>query len=170
MSQGDTPITIVGNIVAEPELRYTPNGAAVCNFRVASTPRTFDKNTSQWVDGDALFLTCNIWRQAAENVANSFTKGDRVIVVGNLKQRSFENKQGERRSVIELEADEVGPSLKFATAQVVKSTQNSRSSAQAPQGGWGNSSQSQQQPQQGNDTWGGGQQQGFNGTNDDPPF
>lgn len=160
MSQGDTPITIIGNLVEDPELRYTPNGAAVCNFRVASTPRTFDKNTNQWVDGDALFLTCNIWRQAAENVANSFTKGDRVIVVGNLKQRSFENRQGERRSVIELEAEEVGPSLKFATAQVVKSTPNSRGSAQAPQGGWGNSNQSQQQPQQ----------QGWGSNSDEVPF
>lgn len=120
MAQGDTPITVVGNIVADPELRYTPNGAAVANFRVASTPRRWDSNAGQYVDGEALFLTCNVWRQAAEHVANSLTKGDRVIVSGRLRQRSYDDKNGERRTVFEVEVDEVGPSLRFATAQVSK--------------------------------------------------
>ncbi|MGP9623541.1 single-stranded DNA-binding protein [Corynebacterium sp. AOP34-AQ2-28] len=120
MAQGDTPITVVGNLVADPELRYTATGAAVANFRVASTPRRFDSQTNQYVDGEALFLTCNVWRQAAENVANSLTKGDRVIVTGRLRQRSYETREGEKRTVFELEADEVGPSLKYATAQVAK--------------------------------------------------
>ncbi|WP_334136988.1 single-stranded DNA-binding protein, partial [Corynebacterium variabile] len=120
MAQGDTPITIVGNVVADPELRYTPSGAAVANFRVASTPRRFDSQSNQWVDGEALFLACNIWKQAAENVANSLTKGSRVIVQGRLKQRSYETREGEKRTVYEVEVDEVGPSLKYATAQVTK--------------------------------------------------
>ncbi len=120
MAQGDTPITVVGNLVADPELRYTPTGAAVANFRVASTPRRFDSQSNQWVDGEALFLQCNIWRQSAENVANSLTKGDRVIVTGRLRQRSFETRDGEKRTVFEVEVDEVGPSLKYATTQVTK--------------------------------------------------
>lgn len=140
MAQNQTPMTIVGNLVEDPTLRFTPNGAAVANFRVASTPRTFDKNTNQFVDGEALFMTCNVWRQAAENASNSLSKGDRVIVTGNLKQRSFENKQGERRSVIELDVDEVGPSLKYATAELSKSTKggsgsNSSSNGESP---WSN--------------------------------
>lgn len=117
---GETPITVIGNIVADPELRYTPSGSAVANFRVASTPRQYDKQSNQWVDGEALFLTCNIWRQDAENVANSLTKGDRVIVNGRLRQRSYETREGEKRTVFEVEADEVGPSLKYATSQVSK--------------------------------------------------
>jgi single-strand DNA-binding protein len=120
MAQGETPITVVGNLVADPELRYTPSGSAVANFRVASTPRRYDSQSGQWVDGEALFLTCNVWRQAAENVANSLTKGDRVIVNGRLRQRSFETREGEKRTVFEVEADEVGPSLKYATTQVSK--------------------------------------------------
>lgn len=120
MAQGDTPITVVGNLVADPELRYTPSGSAVANFRVASTPRRYDSQSGQWVDGEALFLTCNVWRQAAENVANSLTKGDRVIVNGRLRQRSFETREGEKRTVFEVEVDEVGPSLKYATSQVTK--------------------------------------------------
>ena len=135
MAQGETPITVVGNLVADPELRYTPSGAAVANFRVASTPRRFDSQTNQWVDGDALFMACNVWRQAAENVANSLTKGDRVIVTGRLRQRSFENREGERRSVIELEVDEVGPALKYATAQVQKTAPSNRSGGQGGNGG-----------------------------------
>lgn len=122
MAQGDTQITLVGNIVAEPELRFTPAGAAVCNFRVASTPRTFNKTTNQWEDGEAMFLTCNVWRQAAENAAASLAKGMRVIVQGRLKARTFQNREGENRTVFEIDVDEVGPSLTFATAQVDRST------------------------------------------------
>ena len=120
MAIGDTPITVVGNIVADPELRFTPSGAAVCNFRAASTPRTFDKSTGQYEDGEPLFLTCNIWRAAAENVAESLTKGMRIIVNGRLKQRTFQNKNGDNRSVYEIEVDEIGPSLKFASAHVTR--------------------------------------------------
>jgi single-strand DNA-binding protein len=115
---GDTIITVVGNLTGDPELRFTASGAAVANFTVASTPRTFDKQANEWKDGEALFLRCNIWRQPAEHVAESLTKGARVIVVGRLKQRSYETKEGEKRTVIELEADEIGPSLKYATAKV----------------------------------------------------
>ena len=113
---GDTVITVVGNLTADPELRFTPSGAAVANFTVASTPRTFDRQTGEWKDGEALFLRCNIWRQAAENVAETLTRGMRVIVQGRLRQRSFETREGEKRTVIELEVDEVGPSLRYATA------------------------------------------------------
>ena len=120
MAQGETPITVVGNLVADPELRYTPSGAPVANFRVASTPRRYDSQTNQWVDGDAMFLTCNVWRQAAENAAESLKKGMRVIVNGRLRQRSFETRDGEQRRVFEIEVDEVGPSLKYATANVEK--------------------------------------------------
>lgn len=120
MAIGDTPITITGNIVNDPELRFTPSGVAVASFRVASTPRRFNKSTNEYEDGEALFLTCNLWRQAAENVAESLTKGARVIVTGNLRQRSYTNKHGENRTVYEVEAEEVGPSLRYATAQVVR--------------------------------------------------
>lgn len=115
---GDTVITVIGNLTADPELRFTPAGAAVATFTVASTPRRFNAQTNQWEDGEALFLRCNIWRQAAENVAESLTKGSRVIVSGRLKQRSYETREGEKRSVIELEVEEIGPSLKYATAKV----------------------------------------------------
>lgn len=114
----ETIITIVGNLTADPELRFTSNGAAVANFTVASTPRTFDRQTNEWKDGDALFMRCNIWREAAENVAESLGKGSRVIVTGRLKQRSFETREGEKRTVVEMEVDEVGPSLRYATAKV----------------------------------------------------
>ncbi len=117
---GETVITVIGNLTADPELRFTPSGAAVANFTVASTPRTFDRQTSEWKDGEALFLRCNVWRQAAENVAESLTRGSRVIVSGRLKQRSFDTKEGEKRTVIELEVDEIGPSLRYATAKVTK--------------------------------------------------
>ncbi len=117
---GDTVITVVGNLTADPELRFTPSGAAVANFTVASTPRTFDRQTGEWKDGEALFLRCNIWRQAAENVAETLTRGARVIVQGRLKQRSFETKEGEKRTVVELDVDEIGPSLRYATARVNK--------------------------------------------------
>ena len=119
---GDTVITVVGNLTDDPELRFTPSGAAVANFTVASTPRFFDKNTNDWKDGDALFLRCSIWRQAAENVAETLTKGARVIVQGRLKQRSYETREGEKRTVYELDVDEVGPSLRYATAKVAKVT------------------------------------------------
>ena len=122
---GDTIITVVGNLTADPELRFTPSGAAVANFTVASTPRTFDRQTQEWKDGDALFLRCNVWRQAAENVAESLTRGARVVVSGRLKQRSFETKEGEKRTVVELEVDEVGPSLRYATAKVTKASRAS---------------------------------------------
>jgi single-strand DNA-binding protein len=121
---GDTTITIIGNLTDDPELRYTPNGAAVANFTVASTPRFLDKATNEWKDGDALFLRCSIWRQAAENVAESLQRGMRVIVSGRLKQRSYETKEGEKRTVYEVEVDEIGPSLKYATAKVNKTTRS----------------------------------------------
>lgn len=133
---GDTILTIIGNLVADPELRFTPAGAAVANFTVASTPRTYDKNKNEWVDGDALFMRCNIWREAAENAAESLTRGSRVIVSGRLKQRSYETREGEKRTVVELEVDEIGPSLKYATAKVNKADRKSggaRTSATATQ-------------------------------------
>ena len=119
---GETVITVVGNLVDDPELRFTPSGAAVANFRIASTPRTFDRQTNEWKDGDALFLSCSVWRQAAENVAESLTKGMRVVVQGRLKQRSYEDREGQRRTVVELEVEEVGPSLKYATAKVTRAS------------------------------------------------
>lgn len=112
---GDTHITVIGNLVESPDLRFTPSGAAVSNFRIASTPRAFDKQTNEWKDGDTMFLSCSIWRQAAEHVAESLRKGDRVIVTGRLKQRMYETPQGEARTVFEVDVDEVGPSLKFRT-------------------------------------------------------
>ena len=120
MAAGDTTITMIGNLVDDPELRFTPSGAAVAKFRVASTPRYLDKTTNEWKDGESLFLQCQIWRQAAENVAESLTKGMRVILSGRLKQRSYETKEGEKRTVFEVEVDEVGPSLRSATAKVTR--------------------------------------------------
>jgi single-strand DNA-binding protein len=120
MAAGDTVITLVGNLVDDPELRFTPSGQAVAKFRIASTPRFLDKATNEWKDGESLFLTCNVWRQAAENVAESLTRGMRVIVQGRLKQRSYETKEGEKRTVFEVEVDEVGPSLRNASAKVTK--------------------------------------------------
>jgi single-strand DNA-binding protein len=122
MAQGDVTVTVVGNLTNDPELRFTPSGAAVASFTVASTPRILDKATNEWKDGDALFLRCSVWRQAAENVAESLTRGARVIVTGRLKQRSFETKEGEKRTVVELDVDEVGPSLRYATAKVTKAS------------------------------------------------
>jgi len=118
VAAGDVNITVVGNLVADPELRFTPSGAAVANFRVASTPRILDKTTNEWKDGESLFITCNVWRQYAENVAESLTKGMRVIVTGRLKQRSYETREGEKRTVVEMDVDDVGPALKSATAKV----------------------------------------------------
>ncbi len=119
---GETTITLVGNLTADPELRFTPSGAAVANFTVASTPRTFDRQTNEWKDGDAMFLNCAVWRQAAENVAESLQKGMRVIVSGRLKSRSYETREGERRTVFEIDVDEIGPALKYATAKVTRSS------------------------------------------------
>ena len=119
---GETVITVIGNLTGDPELRFTPSGAAVASFTVASTPRTLDKATNEWKDGEALFLRCSIWRQAAENVAESLQKGMRVIVSGRLQQRSYDTKEGEKRTVIELQVDEIGPSLKYATAKVNRTT------------------------------------------------
>lgn len=150
MAQGDTPITMVGNMVADPELRYTQSGAAVASFRVASTPRRYDAQAGQWVDGEALFLTCNVWRQAAENVANSLNKGDRVVVSGRLRQRSFGTREGERRTVFEIEVDEVGPSLKYATAQIQKTPRGGgQSNYGGNQGGQGFGNQQGQSGQGG---------------------
>ncbi len=117
---GDTVITVVGNLTGDPELRFTPSGAAVANFTVASTPRTFDRQSNEWKDGDTLFMRCSIWREAAENVAESLTKGTRVIVQGRLVQRSYETREGEKRTVVELQVDEVGPSLRYASAKVTR--------------------------------------------------
>src|SRR6266853_6936236 len=125
MAAGDTQITIAGNLVDDPNLRYTPTGQAVANFRVASTPRFLDKNTNEWKDGDSLFLSCNVWRQAAENVAESLQRGMRVIASGRLRQRSYETKEGEKRTVYEIEVDDVGPSLRNASAKVNKVARSS---------------------------------------------
>ena len=132
---GDTTITIVGNLTDDPDLRFTPNGAAVANFTVASTPRFFDKQTNEWRDGEALFLRCSIWRQAAENVAETLQRGARVIVSGRLKQRSYETREGEKRTTFEVEVDEIGPSLKYATAKVTKTSRSGANSGGGNLGG-----------------------------------
>ena len=145
---GETQITVIGNLTADPELRFTPNGAAVANFTVASTPRTFDKQRNEWVDGEALFLRCAAWKQLGENVAESLTKGLQVIVQGRLKSRSYETKEGEKRTSMELEVDAVGPSLQFATATVNRvgrgggqSRNSGQGFGQAPSGGFGGGQQ-----------------------------
>jgi single-strand DNA-binding protein len=133
---GDTQITVVGNLVDDPELRFTPSGAAVANFRIASTPRTFDRQSNEWKDGETLFMRCSVWRDAAENVAESLARGTRVIVSGRLKSRSYETKEGEKRTVVEMEVDEVGPSLRYATAKVTRTQRQGGSSyGGGPQGG-----------------------------------
>jgi single-strand DNA-binding protein len=154
---GETVITVVGNLVDDPELRFTPSGAAVAKFRVASTPRTFDRQTNEWKDGESLFLTCSVWRQAAENVAESLTKGTRVVVQGRLKQRSYEDREGIKRTVYELDVDEVGASLRNATAKITKT-----SGRGGQGGGFGGG--------QGGGGWGGGQggQQGGGAPAGDP--
>lgn len=177
---GETNITIIGNLVADPELRFTPAGAAVANFDVASTPRAFDRQSNEWRDGETLFLRCSVWREPAENVAESLLKGMRVIVQGRLKSRSFETKEGDRRTVIELDVEEVGPSLRFASAKV---NRNARGGGQqAPQGGgYGGGQGAQQRPPadpQGGGAWGQGAQGGIDTTGwgpgseqaGDPPF
>ncbi|WP_431980697.1 single-stranded DNA-binding protein [Streptomyces qinglanensis] len=190
---GETVITVVGNLVDDPELRFTPSGAAVAKFRVASTPRTFDRQTNEWKDGESLFLTCSVWRQAAENVAESLTKGTRVIVQGRLKQRSYEDREGIKRTVYELDVDEVGASLRNATAKVTKTTGRGGQGGgfggggQGGGGNWGGGpgGQGGQGGGPANDPWatgpaGGGQGGGGNwggapggnggGYSDEPPF
>ncbi|HEU0131337.1 MAG TPA: single-stranded DNA-binding protein [Mycobacteriales bacterium] len=159
---GETTITIIGNLVDDPELRYTPNGAAVANFRVASTPRTFDKNTNEWKDGEALFLSCSIWRQAAENVAETLQRGMRVIVNGRLKQRSYETKEGEKRTVYEVEVEEIGPSLKYATAKVNRTTRSGAGGGGGGGGGFGGGPA--------DDPWGSPAPARVGGGADEPPF
>jgi single-strand DNA-binding protein len=172
---GDTTITVVGNLTADPELRFTPSGAAVANFTVASTPRIFDRQTSEWKDGEALFLRCNIWREAAENVAESLTRGSRVIVTGRLKQRSFETREGEKRTVFEVEVDEIGPSLRYATAKVNKASRSGGGGGGGYSGGGGGASR-QPAPAapsggSGDDPWGSAPASGsFAGGDDEPPF
>lgn len=143
----DTMINVVGNLTADPELRFTPAGVAVANFTVASTPRTYDKQAQQWVDGEALFVRCRVWRDYAENVAESLTKGTRVIVTGKLKARSYQDRDGNNRTVWELEADEVGPALRYATAQPVR-TPSKNTGGQSPWPGQQQPAQAQQQSQQ----------------------
>ncbi|AKG44041.1 single-stranded DNA-binding protein [Streptomyces xiamenensis] len=189
---GETVITIVGNLVDDPELRFTPSGAAVAKFRVASTPRIFDRQSNEWRDGEGLFLTCSVWRQAAENVAESLTKGMRVIVQGRLKQRSYEDREGIKRTVYELDVEEVGPSLKTATAKVTRGASGGGRGGQGGGSGWGGGPGGGQGQQQGGggapggDPWatgapaGGGQQGGGGngwggggsggGYSEEPPF
>ncbi len=147
---GETVITLVGNLVDDPELRFTPSGAAVANFRMASTPRTYDKQSGEWKDGESLFLTCSVWRQAAENVAESLQKGMRVIVQGRLKQRSYETREGEKRTVFEVDVDEVGASLRSATAKV---NRTSRSGAGGAFGGQAGGQAQGGSAQGGGDPW-----------------
>jgi single-strand DNA-binding protein len=164
---GDTVITVVGNLTADPELRFTPSGAAVASFTIASTPRQFDRASNEWKDGDALFLRCSIWRQAAENCAESLTRGMRVVATGRLKQRSFETREGEKRTVIELDVDEVGPSLRYATAKVNRTARGDGGgggfggSGSGGGGGGGGSAPAE-------DPWGSAPPAG--GYSDEPPF
>ena len=187
---GETVITVVGNLVDDPELRFTPSGAAVANFRIASTPRTFDRQTNEWKDGDALFLTCSVWRQAAENVAESLQRGMRVVVQGRLKSRTYETREGEKRTVFEIEVEEVGPSLKYATAKVTRTTRQGGGGGYSGGGGGGGQSSggddpwATSTPQQGGQPSGGGGYAGGGGQsapandpwgapgvgNDEPPF
>ena len=175
MAAGDTNITIIGNLVNDPELRYTPTGQAVATFRVASTPRFMDRQTNEWKDGDSLFLSCNVWRQAAENVAESLQRGMRVIVSGRLRQRSYETKEGEKRTVYEVEVDEVGPSLRNASAKVNKSSRSGSSGFGGGGGGGGQSGSSGQGGYGGgaggranDDPW--AAEPGDSGFSDEPPF
>jgi single-strand DNA-binding protein len=176
---GDTTITVVGNLTADPELRFTPSGAAVANFTVASTPRIYDRQSSEWKDGEALFLRCNIWREAAENVAESLTRGSRVIVTGRLKQRSFETREGEKRTVFEVEVDEIGPSLRYATAKVNKASRSGGGGGGFGSGGGGGggsrpaAAAAAAQPSSGpaDDPWGSAPASGsFGGGDEEPPF
>ena len=179
---GETVITLVGNLVDDPELRFTPSGAAVAKFRLASTPRTYDRQSGEWKDGESLFLTCNVWRQAAENVAESLQRGMRVIVQGRLRQRSYETREGEKRTVFEVEVDEVGPSLRSATARVNKTTRGGGGNGGAggsSGGGYGSSGGGGGNSGGGapaDDPWavatptGGGSSSGGGSFSDEPPF
>ena len=176
MAAGDTAITIAGNLVDDPELRYTPTGQAVARFRVASTPRFMDRQTNEWKDGESLFLSCNVWRQAAENVAESLQRGMRVIVQGRLKQRSYETKEGEKRTVYEVEVDEVGPSLRNASAKVTKTQRSSGGGGGfggggggggGNQGGYGGQGGSRPQA---DDPWATDSRGSGDGFSDEPPF
>jgi single-strand DNA-binding protein len=177
---GETTITVVGNLTSDPELRFTPSGSAVANFTIASTPRTFDRQSNEWKDGETLFLRASVWREAAENVAETLTKGTRVVAQGRLKSRSYDTKEGEKRTVMELEVDEIGPSLRYASAKVSR-TQRSGGGGGGFGGGagggsnqgWGGGQQSQQPAQQ--DPWGapaGGNSSGWGNGPDssEPPF
>ncbi|MEU5154601.1 single-stranded DNA-binding protein [Glycomyces sp. NPDC021274] len=167
---GETVITVIGNLVDDPELRYTPSGAAVAKFRIASTPRTFDKESNAWKDGEALFLTCSVWRQYAENVAETLSRGTRVIVQGRLKQRSYETREGEKRTVYELDVEEVGPSLRFSTAKLNKSGSGSGGGGGRSFGGGGNTGGGSAP----DDPWASaapaGASAGGGGFDEDPPF
>ena len=160
---GDTVITVVGNLTADPELRFTPSGAAVASFTIASTPRTFDRNTNEWKDGEALFLRCSLWRQAAENAAESLTRGMRVIAQGRLQQRSYETREGEKRTVIELQVDEIGPSLKYASAKVNRTQRGSGG------GGFGSSGSESASSAPADDPWGSAPA-ASGGFSEEPPF
>lgn len=172
---GETVITLVGNLTADPELRFTPSGAAVANFTVASTPRNFDRQTNEWRDGEALFLNCSVWRQVAENVAESLTKGMRVIVQGRLKARSYETREGEKRTVFEVDVEEIGPALRYATAKVTKTTggggggQRGGGGYQQQQSDWGGSSSASSSYDQGGNR-GGGVDPWASAQSDEPPF
>ena len=163
---GETLITLVGNLTADPELRFTPSGAPVANFTVASTPRTFDRQANEWKDGDAMFLNCAVWRQAAENVAESLTKGMRVIVQGRLRSRTYETREGEKRTVFEVDVEEIGPALKYATAKVTRTTGGGGNYGGGSSSGgsnWGNSSGGSSERSGGADPWAQAQ-------SDEPPF
>ena len=168
MAAGDTQITIAGNLVDDPELRFTPAGQPVARFRVASTPRFRDNSTGEWKDGDSLFLTCNVWRQAAENVAESLQRGMRVIVSGRLRQRSYETKEGEKRTVYEVEVDDVGPSLRNASAKVAKVSRSGGGFGGGGGGGQGNGSGGSGGGRAEADPWASSDSGG--GFSDEPPF
>ena len=163
---GETVITVVGNLTADPELRFTPSGAAVANFTVASTPRTFDRQSNEWKDGETLFMRCSVWREAAENVAESLTRGTAVIAQGRLQSRSFETREGEKRTVVELEVDEVGPSLRYATAKVNKVSRGSGGGGYGGGGSGGGSGGGGQA----DDPWGSAPPAGSAPVDDEPPF
>ena len=164
---GETTLTVIGNLTNDPELRFTPSGSAVANFTIASTPRTFDRQSNEWKDGETLFLRCSVWKEAAENVAESLTKGMRVIASGRLKSRSYETKEGEKRTVIEFEVDEIGPSLRYANAKVNRTQRNQPAANGGNQGAGGNWGGNE--PATGNNSPG-GWGDGFGGADNSPPF
>ena len=170
---GDTTLTLIGNLTNDPELRFTPSGAAVANFTVASTPRMFDRQSNEWKDGETLFMRCSIWRDAAENVAESLQRGSRVIVTGRLKSRSYETKEGEKRTTMELEVDELGPSLRYATAKVNR-TQRGGGGGYSSGGGYsggGNQGSGSGGPSApADDPWATGPSGGFGNSQENPPF